>query len=168
MSPLLSRLRLLVLLLLASAASVANASPKNCIVPNEALAHINKSVCVTAHVYRVVDAANGTHFLDVCSPKTADIDCHFFVVSFSNDEKSVGDLQALVHQTIHIRGTVHTVQGRADMVLSSKQQLRGGKEKFHPNPQLVKSFSAENGGQAFNAKNGTMGQHGVHFHHRGN
>ncbi len=163
-----SRTCMLTLLLLPFVANSARASKKTCIVPNETLAHINKSVCVTAHVYRVVDAANGTHFLDVCSPKTSDIDCHFFVVSFSKDEKSVGDLQTLVNQTIHIRGTVHTVQGRADIVLSSKQQLHGGKEKFHPNPQLVKSFSAENGGQAFNAKNGTMGQHGVHFHHRGN
>ena len=162
------RTRLWLLPLLIAVAPFAIASNKRCLVPNEALAHINKSVCVTAHVYRVVDAANGTHFLDVCSPKTADIDCHFFVVSFSRDEKSVGDLQTLVNQTIHIRGTVQTVQGRADIVLSSKQQLHGGKEKFHPNPQLVKSFSAENGGQAFSAKNGTMGQHGVHFHHRGN
>ncbi|MHB8301207.1 MAG: hypothetical protein ACYDC6_00010 [Acidobacteriaceae bacterium] len=155
-------------MLLASAAPLAHAGKKTCIVPNEALAHVNKNVCVTARVYRVVDTADGTHFLDVCSPKTADIDCHFFIVNFSQDEKSVGDLQSLAHQTIHIRGTVHTVQGRADIVLSSKRQLHGGKEKFQPNPQLVKSFSAENGGQAFNAKNGTMGQHGVHFHHRGN
>jgi len=156
------------LLMLACASPLGYAGKKNCLVPNEALAHINKSVCVTAHVYRVVDAANGAHFLDVCSPQTADIDCHFFIVSFPGDEKSVGDLQALAHQTIRIRGTVHTVQGRADIVLSSKQQLHGGKEKFHPNPELVKSFSAENGGQAFSAKNGTIGQHGVHFHHRGN
>ena len=161
------RTGLLFCLLLAST-SVASANEKQCMAPNEALAHINKRVCITAHVYRVVDAANGTHFLDVCSPQTSDMDCHFFIVSFIGDEESVGDLQGLVHQTIHIRGTVHTVQGRADIVLSSKQQLHGGKEKFHPNPELVKSFSAENGGQAFSAKNGTMGQHGVHFHHRGN
>jgi hypothetical protein len=152
----------------ALAVPLAHAGTERCLVPNEALAHIGKNVCVTAHVYRVVDAADGTHFLDVCSPRTADIDCHFFIVSFSADEKSVGDLQGLVHQTIHIRGTVHTVQGRAEIVLSRKQQLHGGKEKFHPNPQLVKSFSAENEGQAFNAKNGTMGQRGVRFRHRGN
>lgn len=155
-------------LMLACAGPLAYGGNKGCLVPNETLAHINKSVCVTAHVYRVVDAANGTHFLDVCSPQTADIDCHFFIVSFPEDEKSLGDLQALAHQTIRIRGTVHTVQGRAEIILSSKQQLHGGKEKFHPNPELVKSFSAENGGQAFTPKNGTMGQHGVHFHHRGN
>lgn len=154
--------------LLISAVPIGLASNKTCLVPNEALAHIHRNICITAHVYRVVDAANGTHFLDVCSPQTSDLDCHFFIVSFPGDEKSVGDLQGLVRHTIQIHGTVHTVQGRAEIILSDKKQLHGGKQKFHPNPELVKSFSAENGGQAFTAKNGTMGQHGVHFHHRGN
>jgi len=162
------RTRHFFLLLWIAFAPFALASNKRCLVPNEALAHVNKNVCISAHVYRVVDAANGTHFLDVCSPQTSDVDCHFFIVSFSQDEKSVGDLQPLVHQTIHVRGTVHTVQGRAEIVLSNAQQLHGGKEKFHPNPELVKSFSAETGGQAFSSQNGTMGQRGVHFHHRGN
>lgn len=138
-----------------------------CIEPENALKHVNKEVCVAAHVYRVVDAADGIHFLDVCSPETPDAECHFFVLSFSKDEKAVGNLQDLVDQTIHIRGTVHTIQGRAEIVLSSQKQLHGGKEKFKPNPQLVRTFSAENGGQAFSAKNGTMGQRGVHFSHSG-
>ena len=159
---------LVVLSILPMLASVPTWAAHACISPDQALQHVDKNTCVTAHVYRVVDAARGTHFLDVCSPQTPDADCHFFVVSFGRDRKSVGDLQALVNQTIHIRGTVQTIQGRADIVLSSQRQLHGGKEKFHPNPQLVKSFSAENGGQGFNANNGTMGQHGVHFHHRGN
>ncbi len=140
---------------------------RRCIEPAEALKHVNKDVCVSAHVYRVVDAANGIHFLDVCSPETLDADCHFFVLSFSKDEDAVGRLQNLVGQTIHIRGTVHTIQGRAEIVLSSEGQLHGGKARFKPNPQLVKTFSAENGGQGFSAKNGSMGQRGVHFSHRG-
>lgn len=162
------RLRFGACLLFGLLTSVPAWAARPCISPDDALRHVNKNICVQAYVYRVVDAARGTHFLDVCSPQTSDADCHFFVVSFARDANSVGDLQNLAHQTIHIRGTVHTVQGRADIVLSSARQLHGGKEKFHPNPQLVQSFSAENGGQAFNAKNGTMGQHGVHFHHRGN
>ncbi len=139
----------------------------SCIPADHALQHINKNICVVAHVYRVVDASDGIHFIDVCSPETSDSDCHFFILSLSRDEKSIGDIQALVNQTIHISGTVHTIQGRAEIVLSSEQQLHGGKEKFHPNPQLLKSFSAENGGRGFSTTNGTMGQHGVHFSHRG-
>jgi len=145
----------------------ASAKKATCISPEKALDHVGKDVCVAAHVYRVVDAAEGIHFLDVCSPETSDADCHFFIVSFADDKKSVGNLQGLANQTIQIRGIVHTIQGRADIVLSTKDQLHGGKENFHPNPQLVKSFSAENGGHAFSTTNGTMGQHGVHFRHRG-
>ncbi len=142
-------------------------SRRVCIRPEDALQHVGKDVCIMAQVYRVVDAADGVHFLDVCRPEVADADCHFFILSLGRDEKSVGDIQSLVNQSIQIRGTVHTIQGRAEIVLSSRRQLHGGKEQFHPNPQLVKSFSAEHGGQAFSTKNGTMGQHGVHFNHRG-
>ncbi len=157
---------LLVALSILTTLSSAFASPKHaCISPEDALKHVNRDVCVSAHVYRVVDAADGIHFLDVCSPETSDTDCRFFILSLGRDEKSVGDLQSLVGHTIQIRGTVHTIQGRAEIVLNSQRQLHGGKEQFHPNPQLVKSFSAENGGQAFSTKNGTMGQHGVHFSH---
>ena len=151
----------IVLLSFSSAAWAKHA----CIAPDQALQHVHKNVCVEAHVYRVVDASDGTHFLDVCSPQTSDADCHFFLLSSDEDKKSTGSLQSLVGQTIQIRGTIHTIQGRADMVYSSKQQLHGGKEKFHPNPQLVTGFSAETGGQAFSANNGIMGQRGVHFHH---
>ena len=82
--------------------------------------------------------------------------------------KSVGSLESLVGQTIQIRGKIHPIQGRADMVFSTKEQLHGGKPKFHPNPQLVQTFCAENNGQGFASRNGVGGQHGVHFHHRGN
>jgi hypothetical protein len=139
-----------------------------CIPPEQALQHLHKDVCVEAHVYRVVDATDGIRFLDVCSPETSDADCHFFILSSTEDKKSVGNLEELVGQTIQIRGKLLPIQGRADMVLSSKEQFHGGKPKFHPNPQLVKSFSAENGREGFSTHNGVGGQHGVHFHHRGN
>ncbi|MES2222104.1 MAG: hypothetical protein V4587_14200 [Acidobacteriota bacterium] len=139
-----------------------------CISPDQALQRLHKNVCVEAHVYRVVDASDGIRFLDVCSPQTSDSDCHFFILSSTEDKKTVGDLDQLVGQTIQIRGKVLPIQGRADMILSSKEQLHGGKPKFHPNPKLIKSFSAENGGQGFSTHNGVGGQHGVHFRHRGN
>jgi hypothetical protein len=147
--------------------SAAVAKP-DCIPPEQALQHLHKDVCVEAHVYRVVDASDGIRFLDVCSPETSDADCHFFILTSTEDKKSVGNLESLEGQTIQIRGKILPIQGRADMVFSSKEQLHGGKPKFHPNPQLVKSFSAENGGQGFSTHNGVDGQHGVHFRHRGN
>jgi hypothetical protein len=141
------------------------ASKRACIQPEDALKHINKDICVTAHVYRVVDAAEGIHFLDVCSPETSDADCHFFILSPSRDEKSIAYLKSLSGKNIQIRGTVHTIQGHAEMVLSSERQLHDGKEPFHPNPQLLKKFSAANGGKGFSTRNGVMGQRGVRFSH---
>ncbi len=156
------------LLMFALLPSTAAWAKRACITPDDALQHLNKDTCIVAHVYRVVDAANGVHFLDVCSPQTADADCHFFILSYRQDKRTVDYLHRLAGQTIHIRGTVQATQGRADIVLSKERQLHGGKEGFQPNPRLVKGFSAEDGGQAFKTKNGMMGQHGVHFHHRGN
>lgn len=159
--------RALCLSIFLSASLLLLAKTHACIPPEEATHYVGKDVCVTARVYRVVDGGEGVRFLDVCSPDTSDADCHFFILSLSRDKKSVGDLNALAGQSIQIRGTVHTIQGHAEITLNTRDQLHGAKEKFQPNPQLIRSFSAENGGQAFRARNGTMGQHGVHFHHRG-
>ncbi len=141
------------------------AASRACIQPDQALQHAGKEVCVAAHVYRVVNAAQQTRFLDVCSPETRDADCHFFIVSLHRDAKDVGDLSPLVSQDIHIHGRVHIVDGRAEIVLSRRQQLHGGKEKFRANPKLLQNFAAENGDAAIVSKNGTGGQRGVHFQH---
>ena len=143
------------------------ANSMHCIPPDEALRHINKTVCVQAHVYTVVRAAADTRFLDVCSPQTSDADCHFTIVSFHQDQTTVGDLTSLEHKDIQIRGMVREFEGRAEIVLNTSKQLHGGKEKFLANPKLMQSFSAEHGGKAFSDKNGIAGQHGVHFHHKG-
>ena len=152
-------------LLLLSLPCMAKATP--CIPPDKALQHVDKDVCISAHVYTVVRAAQDTHFLDVCSPQTSDSACHFTIVSFHQDQKEVGDLSPLVNQNIQIRGTVRSFEGRAEIVLNRRQQLHGGKPKFHANPRLLQTFSAENGGKAIRDKNGVGGQHGVHFHHSG-
>jgi hypothetical protein len=138
-----------------------------CIPAEQAIHFIGKTECVTAHVYRVVDTGTGVHFLDVCSPDTPDDACHFFLVSYTRDAPAVGDLDRLLNRTITIRGKVRAIEGHADIVLSSRQQLHGGREKFQPNPELLKGYSADSSQQAFSARNGTGGQRGVHFSHRG-
>ncbi|MGC9291214.1 MAG: hypothetical protein ACP5EP_00625 [Acidobacteriaceae bacterium] len=148
-------------------APLGMAKDMHCITPDQALRYVNKDVCVTAHVYTVVHAAEDTHFLDVCSPKTSDDACHFTIVSFHKDQKDVGDLSSLADQDIQVRGTVRSFEGRAEIVLNRREQLHGGREKFHANPLLLQKFSSEYGGKAFSSQNGVTGQHGVHFHHRG-
>jgi hypothetical protein len=136
----LSCLRCVTVLLLLSGASSAQKSMR-CLSPDAAAASEGKNVCVSAHVYDVGEL-DGTRFLDVCTPQTADQDCHFFIAIFAADKKDVGDLEALRGTDIQIRGTVRSYQGRMILVLNRRQQLHGGNERFVPNPQLTEEAFA--------------------------
>jgi hypothetical protein len=104
---------------------------------------VNKEVCVSAHVYDVVQMADGTRFLDVCAPDIADDKCRFTVVSLSEDRTTVGELNKYRDMDVHIRGIVQPMHGRAGMVLSHARQFYGGPPKFKPNPLLARGFSAD-------------------------
>ena len=123
---------------------------RTCYSPEDALSHQNKDVCVTAHVYDVVELADGTRFLDVCRPETPDEQCRFTVMSMHSDRNEVGDLNQYRQQDIEIRGVVRPYGGRAEIILSHARQFHGGAEKFRPNPALLHGFSAEDHKPAVN------------------
>lgn len=114
---------------------------------------VNKDVCVTAHVYDVVELPDGTRFLDVCLPETPDDRCRFTIVSLRPDRDEVGELGKYRDTDVHIRGIVQPMHGRAGMVLSHSRQFYGGPPKFKPNPKLIHGFSAEQGRPAVNDPN---------------
>jgi hypothetical protein len=116
---------------------------KPCVPAGEAARLLNKDVCVTAHVYDVVQLADGTRFLDVCSPETPDEKCGFTIVSLWEDREAVGELDRYRDQNVRIRGIVRPMHGRAGMVLSHARQFYGGPPKFTPNPLLARGFNAE-------------------------
>ncbi len=132
---------------------------KACYSPENALAHQNKDVCVAAHVYDVVELADGTRFLDLCSPETTDDQCRLTVMSTNGDRKTVGDLSQYRAQDIRIRGVVRPFGGRAEILLSDARQFHGGAEKFQPNPALLHGFSAEDGKPAIGDPNLKSGRH---------
>jgi hypothetical protein len=140
------RYSLLVLFLLALAPAWAS---RVCVSPEEAAAHAEKDVCITAHVYDVVETSDGVRFLDVCSPAIADSACRFTVMSLPEDKKEVGDLESYRARDIQIRGVVHVARGQATILLSHARQFRDGAEKFRPNPALMAGFSAESAKTAF-------------------
>lgn len=146
-------MRFLALLWLAVAGSGAPLSAlgatRPCLAITQASQHLNQDVCIHAHVYDVIELADGTRFLDVCSPETPDAACHFTIISLRQDRKEVGGLESLRSQEIEIRGTVHSFAERAGIVLSHERQLHGGAEKFRPNPALLKGFSAADSKSAF-------------------
>ena len=90
-----------------------------------------------------MELADGTRFLDVCSPQTPDEQCRFTVISLKEDRGDVGELGKYRDQDVQIRGMVQPMHGRAGMVLSHVRQFYGGPPKFRPNPLLLRGFTAE-------------------------
>jgi hypothetical protein len=118
---------------------------KPCLTADEATKLVNKDVCVSAHIYDVVELPDGTRFLDVCSPGTPDEKCRFTIVSRGEDSKEVGELRKYRDMNVQVRGIVRPMHGRAGMVLSHARQFYGGPPKFKPNPRLARGFNAEQG-----------------------
>lgn len=125
------------------AAAVAAAKPKPCVTAEEAVQLVNKDVCVSAHVYEVVELADGTRFLDICSPAIPDEKCRFTIVSLWEDRELVGELRKYRDVDVKIRGIVRPMHGRSGMVLSHVRQFYGGPPRFRPNPLLARGFNGE-------------------------
>jgi hypothetical protein len=139
----LRQLRRLALLIACTPALAIAAREKPCISAEEAAKFVNKDVCVSAHVYDVVELPNGTRFLDVCTPGTPDERCLFTIVSLWEDRDEVGELQKYRNADVHVRGVVRPMHGRTGMLLSHARQFSGGLPRFRPNSQLARGFSAE-------------------------
>ncbi len=135
--------RLLAVTALCAPALVFAAKPKPCVPADQASQMLNKDICVSAHIYDVVQLPDGTRFLDVCSPQTPDDKCRFTVVSLWEDRDTVGELKKYRDMDVQVRGLVQPMHGRAGMVLSHARQFYGGPPKFKPNPLLAHGFSAE-------------------------
>ena len=131
------------LLVAVSPALAFAGSAKPCVTADEATKLVNKDVCVTAHIYNVVELQDGTRFLDVCTPDTPDEKCRFTIVSLWKDREDVGELSKYRDLNVQIRGIVQPMHGRAGMVLSHARQFYGGPPKFKPNPLLARGFNAE-------------------------
>lgn len=150
---------LAVVLLCASAPAFAKA-PKPCVTAEEASKLLNKDVCVTAHVYEIVELPNGTRFLDTCPPDLPDASCRFTILSLREDRGDVGELLKYRDTDVHIRGVVRPMRGRFGMLLSHARQFYGGPPKFKPNPQLLHGFDAERDRRPVNDPN--LRAHGGH------
>lgn len=116
---------------------------KTCVSIEDAARQPNKDVCITAHVYALVELADGVRFLDVCPPELPDAQCRFTLLSLPEDRDEVGDLRQYRDQDVTLRGVVRATHGRMGMVVSHVRQFRGGPEKFRPNPKLLKDFNGD-------------------------
>ena len=119
------------------------AKPRPCVTADQAAQMLKMDVCISAHVYEVVELPDGTRFLDVCSPQTPDDQCRFTVISLAEDRDVVGELRKYRDADVEIRGIVQPMHGRAGMVLSHARQFYGGPPRFKPNPLLARGFTAD-------------------------
>ena len=117
--------------------------PKPCVTVDEASKNLNKDICISAHIYEVVELPSGVRYLDVCAPDTPDEQCRFTVVSLGEDRNEVGELGKYRDMDVHIRGIVRPMHGRAGIELSHSRQFDGGPPKFRPNPRLLRGFSGD-------------------------
>jgi hypothetical protein len=134
----------LVLAVLPVAAACAS-KPRPCLTVEEAAKLLDKDICISAHVYDVVQLPDGTRFLDVCSPQTPDEACRFTIVSLWEDRDDVGELAKYRDTDVEVRGIVKPMHGRAGLVLSHARQFSGGPPKFRPNPKLAHGFTGDQG-----------------------
>lgn len=118
-------------------------APRQCVTPEQAAHMVRKDICISAHIYDVVQLPDGTRFLDVCSPDTPDANCRFTIVSFWQDHDTVGALSQYRNANVELRGIVEPMHGRAGIVLSHARQFHGGPPRFRPNPLLARGFSAD-------------------------
>lgn len=118
----------------------AYAKEKPCVSTDEAAKHVNKDICVMAHVYDVVQLPDGTRYLDICSPDTTDDHCQFTIISLPEDSEEVGDLLKYRGEDVHVRGIVRPMHGRAGLQVTHARQFNGKQEIFKPNPRLLHGF----------------------------
>ncbi len=134
---------LLAAILSSLAVPAVAAHPKSCVTADEATKMVNKDICVSAHVYDVVELSDGTRFLDICTPDTPDDHCRFTFMSLWEDRGEVGELRKYRDMDVQVRGIVRPMHGRAGMVVNHSRQFSGGPPKFKANPKLVHGFSGE-------------------------
>jgi len=128
-------------------------TPKPCLPLASAQNYLNKDICITAHVYEIVQLPDGTRFLDVCPPETLDAQCQFTIVSLRQDRGDVGELENYRDMNVKIRGLVEPMHGRTGIMLSHARQFYGGPPKFRPNPRLVRGFQGDTERPAVNDPN---------------
>jgi hypothetical protein len=116
---------------------------KPCVTADDASKMLKKDICISTHIYDVVEVSDGTRFLDVCSPSIPDEQCQFTIISPAQNRDTVGELTKYRNRNVEIRGTVQPMHGRSGIVLSHARQFSGGPPRFTPNPLLTRGFSAE-------------------------
>lgn len=132
---------LTMLAVVAVAASLPAFAASSCLTITDAAKHIGATKCVSGKVVRVKQGSKGTHFFDFCEDYRT---CPFTVVVFARDLKQIGDIRRLEGRQIEIDGEIKSYDGRAEIILSRANQLRGDAAHM---PPLPKDYDVERHGK---------------------
>ena len=119
-------MRLLPILLFSAALAA------KCLPLGEALKHVGDTTCVAGKVLTVSESPNGAWFLNFCDDYRQ---CPFTVVTFARDLRDVGDVRMLAGKEVEIHGKIREYQGRAEIILRERRQLRGESAQIPPLPK---------------------------------
>ena len=119
-------MRILSILLLTAAAAA------KCLPMGEALKHVGDTTCVAGKVRTVSASPNGNWFLNFCDDYRQ---CPFTVVVFARDLRDVGDVRLLAGKQVEIHGKIREYQGRGEIILRDRRQLRGEAARIPPVPK---------------------------------
>lgn len=123
-----------------------------CLPISEAGKHIGDTKCVAGKVLTVTQSPNGAWFLNFCDDYRT---CPFSVVVFSRDLRDVGDVRTLAGKQLEIHGKIREYQGRGEIILRDRRQLRGEAARLPPVP---KDYDvARRGGYSATAKSQSSG-----------
>jgi len=114
-----------------------------CYPPEEASKHLDQELCLSAHIYEIIELPDGSRFLDICSPGTPDSACNFMLLSLAEDRNEVGQLEAFRDRDVHVRGIVRQIKGRSGIFITHVRQFYGGPPKFKANSKLLHGFNAD-------------------------
>ena len=103
-----------------------------CLPMGEALKHIGDTTCVAGKVLTVTESPNGAWFLNFCEDYR---ECPFNVVVFAKDLRDVGDVRTLAGKEVEVHGKIREYQGRGEIILRDRRQLRGESAKLPPVPK---------------------------------
>ena len=103
-----------------------------CLPMGEAGKHIGDTACVAGKVLTVSESPNGAWFLNFCEDYR---ECPCTVVTFSRDLRDVGDVRFLAGKEVEVHGKIKQYQGRAEIILRDRRQLRGESAKLPPVPK---------------------------------
>ncbi|PYV19358.1 MAG: hypothetical protein DMG21_01825 [Acidobacteria bacterium] len=103
------------------ASTSVRAGSGTCVDFHDVAGHVGETGCVSGRVLRVYTSRAGHTFLDFCPDYRA---CNFTSVIFSSDRGKFGNLQTLEGETVEIRGSITSYQGRAEIIIRDPGQIR--------------------------------------------